>query len=74
MSDEWVMMERASRMGMEKPTVQAKKMRTSQREARLNCACQMSCERGTLTKHMPAAKAPSRWEPMKPGYCERNEW
>ena len=50
--------------GTAKPTVALKKMRMSQRMIRLNCATQTWCERGTLTKHMPATKAPSRCEPM----------
>ena len=53
-----------SESGTAKPTVALKKMRMSQRMIRLNCATQTWCERGTLTKHMPATKAPSRCEPM----------
>ena len=52
--------------GTAKPTEHAKKIRIAQRTMRLSCAFQMACERGTLTQHMPAAKAPSRCEPMKP--------
>ena len=50
--------------GTAKPTVALKKMRISQRMMRLSCVTHTWCERGTLTKHMPATKAPSRCEPM----------
>jgi len=51
-------------MGTAKPTVEAKKMRISHRMIRFSCVPQTWCERGTLTKHMPATKAPSRWDPI----------
>ena len=50
--------------GTAKPTEDAKKKRTAQRTMRFIWPFQMACERGTLTKHMPATKAPRRWEPM----------
>ena len=49
--------------GTAKPTVALKKMRISQRMIRLSWVTHTWCERGTLTKHMPATKAPSRCEP-----------
>ena len=54
--------------GTAKPTEAAKKMRIIHLTMRLSCAAQMACERGTLTHTIPAAKAPSRCEPMK-GVC-----
>ena len=53
-----------SETGIAKPTVAAKKIRISHRMIRLSCVTHTWCERGTLTKHMPATKAPSRCEPM----------
>ena len=51
--------------GTAKPTDAAKKKRTIHLTTRFIWLFQICCERGTLTKHMPATKAPSRCDPMK---------
>ena len=51
--------------GTANPTEEAKKKRTIHLTTRFIWLFQIACERGTLTKHMPATKAPSRCEPMK---------
>ena len=53
------------RSGTANPTVPAKNMIIIHETKVLICVCQRWCECGTLTKHMPAPKAPSRWEPMR---------
>ena len=51
--------------GIANPTVAAKKIWIPHASSRLSCDCQICCDRPTLTKHMPAAKAPSRCEPIR---------
>ena len=52
-------------MGMEKPTVQAKKSRMSQALRRFIWFCQTGMARGTRQKLMPATKAPRRCDPIR---------
>ena len=54
-----------SSMGMENPTVQAKKMRISHWLSRFIWAVHTIMDRGTLQNDMPPMNAPSRWLPTK---------